>query len=95
MEYIIIVKIEQEPNENALKSTEYGYTQDTNLADEINENYDHTLGAFIAFNLTKIEKNIVSVSEFFNETPFVYQANSTCDDIEGMDLIQINNISEL
>ena len=95
MQYIIIFKIEKVPNHNALQSTEYGYTEDTNLADEINEDYDQTFGTFLAFNQTKLQKNLVNVSDFFDNTPFVYQATSMSDDIEGMNLIKISNISEL
>ena len=50
---IIISKIELEGTDN-LKYTDVGYTEDVNVANQINEDYDSTLGAFLGANNTSV-----------------------------------------
>jgi hypothetical protein len=59
----IITKIEHEPS-NTVKFTEVGYTEDPELIDSINKNYDETLGSFLAENRTKLENEEINVSTF-------------------------------
>ena len=61
---IIISKIELEGLDN-LKYTDIGYTTDINVANEINEDYDSTLGKFLGENRTKLTLGEVSISTFF------------------------------
>ena len=67
MKYYIISKIELEGTDS-LKYTDVGYTEDINIANEINEQYDATLGKFLGENRTKLELEEVSISTFFNES---------------------------
>jgi hypothetical protein len=60
----IISKIELEGTDN-LKYTDIGYTTDINVANEINEDYDSTLGKFLGENRTKLTLGEVSISTFF------------------------------
>ena len=62
---IIISKIELEGTDN-LKYTDIGYTTDINVANEINEDYDSTLGKFLGENRTKLTLGEVSISTFFS-----------------------------
>ena len=61
---IIISKIELEGTDN-LKYTDIGYTTDINVANEINEDYDSTLGKFLGENRTKLTLGEVLISTFF------------------------------
>ena len=49
----IISKIELEGTDN-LKYSDVGYTTDVSVINEINEQYDFTLGAFLGENRTKL-----------------------------------------
>ena len=66
MKYYIISKIELEGTDS-LKYTDVGYTEDINITNEINEQYDATLGKFLGENRTKLELEEVSISTFFND----------------------------
>jgi len=90
----IISKIELDES-NGLKYTDVGYTQDVSVINQINEDYDMTLGKFIGENRTKLELNIVSVSSFFSETPYVNEARTQVEKTEGLGLIEVTNISQL
>jgi hypothetical protein len=92
--YFIISKIELEGTDN-LKHSDYGTTTDQNVANQINENYDATFGAFLGENRTKIELGEVSVSTFFATTPFVYEARTEVDNVDDFGLVEINDINEL
>jgi hypothetical protein len=94
MEYYIISKIELE-GENNLKSSDVGYTSDVDVVNEINEAYDASLGLFLGENRTKLELNLVSVSSFFSETPYVNEARTQVENTEGLVLIEITNINQL
>lgn len=94
MGYYVISKIELEGTDS-LKSTDIGYTSDIDVVNEINEAYDASLGLFLGENRTKLELGIVSVSSFFSEIPYVNEARTEVDDIEGLSLSEINNVNEL
>ena len=52
--FIIITKIELETFDT-LKHTEFAYTTNQIIADEVNEDYDVTLGVYLAENRTGLE----------------------------------------
>ena len=91
---IIISKIELEGTDN-LKYTDVGYTQDENVANEINEDYYSTLGAFLGANRTKLTLGEVSISEFFVSTDYVNEARTVVDTVEGLGISEITNINQL
>ena len=43
----------------------------------------------------EIELGIVSVSTFFESTPFVYEARTEVDNIEGLTLLNVTNLNQL
>lgn len=92
--YTIISKIELEGTEN-LSYSDFGTTTDPDIVNQINEDYDLTLGAFLGENRTKIELGIVSVSTFFNSTPVVYEARTEVDNVEGLELLSVTNLNQL
>ena len=92
--YIIITKIELEGTDN-LRYTDDGYTTDTSIANQINETYDGSLGAFLGANRTKLELGDVSVSTFFAGTPYVHEARTEVETIEGLGLNEITDINLL
>lgn len=90
----IISKIELE-GVDSLKYTEVGYTTDNVVTNQINEQYDSTLGAFLGENRTKLETGDVSISSFFDSTAFVNEARATVDSVDGLGLSEITNINQL
>lgn len=92
--YTIISKIELEGTDN-LNYSDYGTTTDQNIINQINEDYDSTLGEFLGANRTKLEIGQVSISTFFETTPFVYEARTEVDNVDEMGLLSITNINEL
>tara|TARA_R110001606_G_C15087218_1_gene618028 strand:+ start:165 stop:446 length:282 start_codon:yes stop_codon:yes gene_type:complete len=92
--YTIISKIELEGTDN-LSYSDFGTTTDPDIVNQINEDYDSTLGAFLGENRTKIELGIVSVSTFFNSTPVVYEARTEVDNVEGLELLSVTNLNQL
>ena len=92
--YYIISKIELEGSDN-LKYSDYGTTTDQDIVNQTNEDYDSTLGLFLGENRTKLQLGLVSVSTFFETTPFVYEARTEVENIEAMGLLAITNINEL
>ena len=92
--YFVITKIELEGTDN-LKYSDYGTTTDQDIVNQINEDYDATLGEFLGANRTKLELGQVSVSTFFETTSFVYEARTEVDNVDEMGLISITNINEL
>ena len=91
---IIITKIELEGTDN-LKHTDVGYTTDNSIMNQINNDYDVSLGAFLATNRNKIELGEVSVSTFFSSTSFTYEARFEIEDITDLGLIEITDINQL
>ena len=92
--YTIISKIELEGTDN-LSYSDFGTTTDPDIVNQINEDYDSTLGAFLGENRTKIELGIVSVSTFFDSTPVVYEARTEVDNVEGLELLSVTNLNQL
>ena len=94
MTYYIISKIELEGEEN-LKYTDVGYAENIDIVNIINEDYDSTLGAFIGENRTKLQLGEVKISSFFDTTPYVNEARTEVNSVEGLNLNKIANINEL
>ena len=94
MTYYVISKIELEGEEN-LKYTDVGYAENIDIVNEINEDYDSTLGAFIGENRTKLQLGEVKISLFFDTTPYVNEARTEVSSVEGLNLNKIANINEL
>ena len=92
--YTIISKIELEGTEN-LSYSDYGTTTDQNIINQINEDYDSTLGEFLGANRTKLEIGQVSVSTFFETTPFVYEARTEVDNVDELGLFKITTVNQL
>jgi hypothetical protein len=90
----IISKIELEGTDN-LKYTDVGHTQDVNIINQINEDYDASLGKFIGENKTKLELGIVSISTFFADYPFVNEARTQVEDVESLGLVEVTDINQL
>ena len=92
--YYIISKIELEGTE-FLKYSDYGTTTDIEIVNQINEDYDSTLGAFLGENRTKLELGITLLSTFFESTDFVYEARTEVINVDGLELKNITNLNEL
>ena len=91
----IITKIELE-TVDTLKHTETAYTTDTNIVNQINTNYDQGIGVFLAENRTGLENGSITIDGFFvGGVTYVYEARMVAETIEGLDLIEINDISNL
>lgn len=90
----IISKIELEGTDN-LKYTDIGHTQDINIINQVNQDYDASLGKFLGENKTKIELGIVSVSTFFANTPFVNEARTQVNDVDSLGLVEVTDINQL
>jgi hypothetical protein len=94
MKYYIISKIELGEDES-LKFTDVGQTDDVNVSNEINEGYDSTLGKFTGENRTKLELGIVKISTFFETTDYVNEARTMVENVDNLNLNAITNVSEL
>ena len=90
----IISKIELEGTDS-LKYTDVGHTEDVNIINQINEDYDSSLGKFLGENRTKLEMGIVDISAFFVDFPFVHEARTQVEDSEGLGLIEVTDIDQL
>ena len=90
----IISKIELEGTDN-LKYSDVGYTTDVSVINEINEQYDFTLGTFLGENRTKLEIGEVSISTFFTNTSYVNEARTQVENTDALELVEINDINEL
>ena len=78
-----------------MKYSDYGTTTDESIVTQINEDYDATLGKFLAENRTKLNIGEISVSTFFESTSFVYEARTEVETIEGLDILEINELNDL
>ena len=87
----VIEKIEEKGGQ--LNFTPVGFTQDQNLIIEINEAYDATLGKFLGENRTKLEIGLITISAFFDVTPYVNEARTQQENTEG--LKEVKSINEL
>tara|TARA_R110001592_G_scaffold337508_1_gene624193 strand:+ start:375 stop:656 length:282 start_codon:yes stop_codon:yes gene_type:complete len=90
----IISKIELEGTDS-LKYTDVGHTEDTEVINQINEDYDSTLGSFLGTNQTKIELGIVLLNSFFADYDYVFQARTQVTTIEGLGLIEVTDTNQL
>jgi hypothetical protein len=90
----IITKIELEGTDN-LQYSDVGYTTNQDLINQINEDYDATLGKFLGENRTKLELGLVSLSTFFATTQYVNEARATVEDIGVTHLVEINDINQI
>lgn len=90
----IISKIELEGTDN-LKYTDVGYTDDQAIINQINEDYDATLGKFLGENRTKLEIGEVSVSTFFQTTSYVNEARAEEEDVSDLGVSEITDINQL
>tara|TARA_B110000444_G_C18498691_1_gene436914 strand:- start:1 stop:282 length:282 start_codon:yes stop_codon:yes gene_type:complete len=90
----IISKIELEGTNN-FKYVDVGHTEDQSIINQINEDYDSSLGLFLGKNKTKIQLGTVSVSSFFDDIPFVNEARTQVETVEGLNLIEITNVNQL
>ena len=91
---IIISKIELEAPNN-LKYTDVGYTTDVLIANEINEAYDSSLGAFLGENRTRLGLGEVSISTFFNDIDSVNEARTEVENVEELNIVHITNLNQL
>jgi len=90
----IISKIELEGTDG-LKYTDVGHTQEVDVINQINEDYDASLGKFLGENRTKLELGTVSVSSFFADFPFVHEARTQVENSEDLGLIEVTDIDQL
>jgi hypothetical protein len=90
----IVEKIEL-GEDNNLQTTSIGYTENIHLINEINEQYDESLGAFIGGNKTKLENGVVSINTFFAAINHVHEARMTVETIENLNLTEIIHINQL
>jgi len=90
----IISKIELEGTDN-LKYTDVGYTTDVDVINEINEDYDSTLGKFLGENRTKLEIGQVLLNTFFDGVSYVNEARTEVENTDKLNLSEIININQL
>lgn len=74
-------------SEGSVCFTPVGYTDDMELCDDINVDYDSTLGAWTTSNLAGLEDGSVLVSEFFDTLEYVHVAKTTATVTSGLPLI--------
>jgi hypothetical protein len=89
--YTLIDKIEL--IDSLMVYTEVAQTNDDALIEEINLNYDSTLGQWIETNIIGLEDGTTLLEQFFNITPLVHIARTTISN--GSELPKVNNIGEL
>jgi len=92
--YTIISKIELEGTDS-LKYTDYGTATEPEVINQINIDYDLTLGKFLGENRTKLELGTETLSTFFALVPVVYEARIIVDNIEESALIKIKSLNDL
>jgi len=91
----IITKIELE-TVDTLKHTEFAYTTDTSIIDQVNQDYDIGLGVYLAQNRTGLENSSITIDGFFTGgTTYVYEARMIVDTVEGLGLVEITDINDL
>jgi len=94
MKYYIISKIELDETDS-LKYTDFGYTEDINITNEINEQYDSTLGKFLGENRTRLELGEISISTFFENIDSVNEARTEVEIVEDLNIVHITNLNQL
>ena len=91
----IITKIELE-TVDTLRHTEFGYTTDSSIVQQVNESYDVSLGVYLAENRTSLENGTMTIDSFFTGgLTHVYEARMTVETVEGLGIPEINNVNEL
>jgi hypothetical protein len=90
--YTIINKIELEEDNN-LKYTDFGYTTDETIINQINKDYDTTLGYWVETNKEELENGTKFISEFFDTTSLVYVARTGVN--YSVSLPEITDINQL
>ena len=90
--YTIINKIELE-EDDSLKYTEFGYTTDETIINQINNDYYNTLGSWMETNKERLESDTKIISEFFETTSLVYIARTGVN--YSVSLSEITNINQL
>jgi len=80
--------------DNVMTYTEFAQTNDDALIEEINLEYDTTLGNWIETNIIGLEEGTTTLEEFFNVTPLVHVATTTIS-YERNDLPLVTSVGEL
>tara|TARA_R110001632_G_scaffold67464_1_gene158440 strand:+ start:407 stop:685 length:279 start_codon:yes stop_codon:yes gene_type:complete len=89
----IIEKIELSDN-NEIVNYPIGYTVNVDLINEINNNYDNSLGLFSIENKNELNNGDVLINTFFQSTSFVFEARLQTDS-DLIELTEITNINQL
>lgn len=89
----IIEKIELSDN-NEIVNYPIGYTVNVDLINEINNNYDNSLGLFSIENINELNNGDVLINTFFQSTSFVFEARLQTDS-DLIELTEITNINQL
>ena len=63
--------------DNVMTYTEVAQTNNESLVEEINLEYDTTLGNWIETNIIGLEEGATTLEVFFDETPLVHVARTT------------------
>ena len=93
MKYFIVNKIENVREK--LTFTEVGYITDINDCFAINDKYESTLGQWFTENIEGLSSGSVTISDFFDVTPYVHNAKDEISSIEESDLVEITDIKTL
>ena len=93
MKYFIVNKIENVREK--LTFTEVGYITDMNDCLAINNKYESTLGQWFINNNEGLTDGSVTISDFFDVTPYVHNAKDEISSIEESDLVEITDIKTL
>ena len=80
--------------DNVMTYIEVAQTEEESLIEEINLEYDTTLGNWIETNIIGLEEGTTVLSEFFNVTPLVHVARTTIS-YGHSDLPLVNSLGEL
>ena len=90
--YTLIDKIEL--IDSVMTYTEVAQTDNESLIEEINLEYEETLGNWIETNIIGLENNTTTLSEFFDVTPLVHIARTRIN-YGHSDLPLVTNIGDL
>lgn len=95
--YAVINKITLGPGPGEYQFTEIGYTSDFSLKDEINDEYDLSMGAYIENNTEGLVSGEIDISAFFTENnlEYVYIANTEVYDESELKGIEITSVKQL
>ena len=93
MKYFIVNKIENVGGK--LTFTEVGYITNTNDCLAINDEYESTLGQWLTDNIESLSNGSVTISGFFDVTPYVHNAKDEISSIKGSSLVEITDITTL